>query len=346
MKAFLKIIFGLILLIAIFIITIFSSYSFLVIHKPIESKNLLVESWLIGLGIEKLVEEHGRNDIENIYVVGYNYVPITISDLSIKDFKAEEYLAWKKKKGALLLTNSTLLIDLTRLALDQNDSIKTLSIRASDTRINRIQSHFLVSLNGEFLGDMFASDTIGDYSFKVYSDIKDPQILAICFDNDCFIDGENRNLFVESIKINGLEFKISDTFSLITREENKITTGFDSQADKTAQYIKALKGIPDNYKIITFDLVDRNQTLAAAKAVKSYLENDSIDNLNVASLGLHSRRSLVTYRKVLDPKLKIGVINTKASSFDKNNWYKTPEGRSVMVNEFFSYLANWFELTF
>ncbi len=319
MKAFLKIIFGIILLITILIITIFSSYSFLTIHKPIESKNLLVESWLIGLGIEKLVEEYGNNDIENVYVVGYNYDPITISDLSIKDFKAEEYLTWKKKKGALLLTNSTLLIDLTRLALDQNDSIETITIRAGDTRINRIQSHFLVSLNGEFLGDAFAMDTICDYSFKVYPDIEDPQILAICFDNDCFIDGENRNLFVESIKINGLEFKLNDSFSLITHEENKITTGFDSHAAKTAQYIKSLKCSFDNFKIITFYPVGRNQTLAAAKAVKSYLENDPIDNLNIASLGLHSRRSLVTYRKVLDPKLKIGVINTEASSFDKNN---------------------------
>jgi len=298
------------------------------------------------LGIENLVGENKMNDLDIVYVVGYNHDPVSADDLSINNYKAEEFLGWKKKKGALLLTNSTLLVDLTKLDLDSNDSIKTIVVRASDTRLNQIQAHFLVSLNGEFLGDAFTTHTLNDFSFLLNSVVENPQILAICFDNDCFIDGENRNLFVESILFNGTEFKITDKFSLITYEENKITTGFNSQAEKTAQYIKTLNCFPENIKIITFDQVERNQTLAAAHAVKTFIERNPIDNLNVASSGLHSRRSLKTYGKVLGFSSKIGVINTDASEFDKSNWYKTSEGRITLINELLSYMVNWFELTF
>ncbi len=333
-----------VLLIIAFIILFKFSYSFLSIHKPIESKNLLIESWLIGLGIENLVEVYDLNDLEDIYIVGYNHSPLSDKDFKLSHYKAEEFLPWKKRNGALLLTNSTLLIDLDKLKL--SDSIQSVTIKACDTRLNRVQAHMLVSLNGYFLGDAFVKDTIEGYTFFNHFPIDDQQILAICYDNDSYINGENRNLFIKSIVINDIEFEISESFCLITNEENKITTGFNNQAEKTARYVNSLLGSEFEFKLITFNPVERNQTRAAAIAVGNYLQNTEIENLNITSSGMHSRRSLVTYREVLEPSIEIGVINTEASIYNRDNWYKTADGRKTMIYELFSYVINWFEVMF
>jgi len=344
MKLIKRILLVSVLLIISLIILFIFSYTFLSIHKPIESKNLLVESWLIGLGIENLVEEYHLNDLENIYVVGNDHSLVSDKDYSLSHYKAEEFLTWKKQNGALLLTNSTLLIDLKKLKL--SDSIQSIAVKACDTRQNRVQAHFLLSIDGEFLGDDFVTDSLKDYSFSIDPQITNPQLLAICYDNDCYIDGENRNLFIKSIVINDLEFKILENFCLITSEENKITTGFNSQADETARYINSFLNSKIEIELITFDPVERNQTLAASIATSDYFNNKEMGDLNITSSGMHSRRSMVTYRKVLGSHIKIGVINAEASIFNKSNWYKSHEGRWTMLNEFLSHIVNWIELTF
>ena len=90
----------------------------------------------------------------------------------------------------------------------------------------------------------------------------------------------------------------------------------------------------------------RNQTLAAARAFKSSPSSHSISSANVVSSGLHSRRTWLTYKRVLGKETLVGVINFEQSDFRKGTREDNILQFQHLIDETFSYLFNWIYLTF
>ena len=346
MKIFRQVIGVFLLLFVIVIIFFLFSYPFLTIYKPIKSNNLVVEAWLSGLELESIIDTGRNYNLTKIIVVGKYFAEEVKQETSIDQYKPGEFFKWNKKTGVLLLTNSSLLVDLSNLKSTDTDSVFTISIKASDTQKNKNFAHFNVILNGIWLGDSFVNNSIQEYKFKCNTTFNSNSILAICFDNDAHTSEERRNLYVQSIKLNEHELYFEHSNAVITREENLITTGFQSQAAKTIQYLKALNIDPGIIDIIEFNTAEKNQTLASALNVKYYLKDHPILDLNVTSAGVHGRRSLFTYKKVLKPKIEIGIINSENIKYNQSNWYKSPEGIRLMLDELFSYMYAWMTLSF
>jgi hypothetical protein len=124
-----------------------------------------------------------------------------------------------------------------------------------------------------------------------------------------------------------------------------MTTGFFSEAKQTSQYLVDLKVNPKIIRIVEFDKIGNNQTLASALKLKEYFNDNRPKDLNVSSAGLHARRTLLTYLKVLEID-QLGVINVSVKKFDEKNWYKTGLGIQKMMDEFFSYVYVWFYFNF
>ena len=330
---------GIILLLFIVIaIALVFSYPFMAVNKPVKSKNLVVEGWLSGCELESIIAAVKNYDLTNIIVTGKYFDEEFERDISSDHYKPGEFFKWGDKTGAVLLANSSLLVDLSKLQPPVPDSIFSVSVKASDTRKNKIFAHFNVILNGKWLGDSFTTDSLEEYKFRCNATFTGNPVLAICFDNDANTSGERRNLYVYSVRLNEYEYYIDNSYAIITREENLLTTGFRSEAAKTAQYLKALNTDPGIIDIVEFKTAEKNQTLASALKVKGYLEDHPVNDLNITSAGIHARRSLFTYKKVLNPEIKFGIVNSEDAKYNRYNWYKSPEGIRLMLDEFFSYI--------
>lgn len=334
------------LIVIVVLMTVFV-HPFLSVNKPIASKNLVIDAWRSGYELETIIEQSKPYKLEKVFVVGKKIDNETESRNRLSDFEKTEYFRWKEKEGVLLLTNSTLLVDISKLSPPQFDTIQTIVIKASDTRKNNTYAHFCLALNGKLLGSSFVNDSVKEYLFKTNTKPKENLLLAICFDNDHYTRKEDRNLYIESILINGISYKLDETNSIITRYRSLLTTGFNSEAAQASTYLKALNVDPGIIEIVEFEIngVNHTHTLTAALKLKEHLKYKMPKDINVSSAGLHARRTLFTYKNVLDLD-QVGIFNVQVKMSDKNNWYKSFPGIYRMLDEFASYIYVWFYLNF
>jgi hypothetical protein len=87
--------------------------------------------------------------------------------------------------------------------------------------------------------------------------------------------------------------------------------------------------------------VSRDRTYASALALKDWLQRDdarSIRAVNLFSLGPHSRRSWLLFRKALGRRVKVGVVSCADHGYDSRRWWASSNGVSATVNEAIAYL--------
>jgi hypothetical protein len=83
--------------------------------------------------------------------------------------------------------------------------------------------------------------------------------------------------------------------------------------------------------------VDR--TFASACALKLWIDSTGqrITQVNVVSLGPHSRRSELLFQKALGKKIKVGVISYPDETYDARTWWKSSNGFKTTIDEAVSY---------
>ena len=99
----------------------------------------------------------------------------------------------------------------------------------------------------------------------------------------------------------------------------------------------------DSTKVIAIsDIeVERDRTFNAALSTKKWIDHsgDEIDNINVVSIGAHSRRSLLLYQEAFDSSnINIGIIALSEHQYDKNKWWRTSEGTKTILGETVAYI--------
>jgi hypothetical protein len=83
--------------------------------------------------------------------------------------------------------------------------------------------------------------------------------------------------------------------------------------------------------------VDRTYTCALA--LKYWLRQHEIaaTNVNVISMGAHSRRTRLLFSKAFGGEYKIGVISIEGRSYDPNQWWRSSEGVRTVISEAIGY---------
>jgi hypothetical protein len=83
-----------------------------------------------------------------------------------------------------------------------------------------------------------------------------------------------------------------------------------------------------------------DRTYASAVALKNWLDSHAIveTNLNVISLGPHSRRSRLLFEKALGKNYKVGVIAVENQGYDTNRWWESSSGVRTVMDETIAYL--------
>lgn len=103
-------------------------------------------------------------------------------------------------------------------------------------------------------------------------------------------------------------------------------------------------GLPDSVVIaVPSELTQRDRTFTSALAVKLFLSENNIQfaNLNLLSLGVHSRRSWYLFKKALHPH-KIGIISITDQTFNPQKWWTSSQGVRSVLDESIAYIYGRF----
>lgn len=69
-----------------------------------------------------------------------------------------------------------------------------------------------------------------------------------------------------------------------------------------------------------------------------FLTNQEISSFNLVTLGTHSRRSWILFRKSFGYRVKIGVIAIEPLHYDPLKWWQSSEGCRTVLSEFIAYI--------
>ncbi len=334
-----QIVLSLFILLLLFVVFLFWAASYLDYDSPVKADNLVVEGWLQACELEQIGER--CRDINELIVVGNELsLGSGASDKLTSHFQKYSKTGKKVKVGRWLYANSTLLFDPELIQLPVNPDSVRIIVKAKGTDANGRFAHFYLIVNGKFVDGDFTSGVLSNYLFDIATEKGGINSIGIRFDNDCMSEGRDRNLFVYSVIVAGKEIAANKNTCLITARENRFTTGFSSKAEAAMSYLKAAGTIAKEYRVVTFRFAKENQTLAAAQSFREWVSGTDIRSFNIVSAGLHSRRSLVTYKKVLGKDYNIGIISLKSTRYNKGNWWKSPGGWFALIDESVSYFVN------
>lgn len=111
----------------------------------------------------------------------------------------------------------------------------------------------------------------------------------------------------------------------------------------TADYVAVdlvRQGVPaDAVHVLLCPTVRRDRTYTCALAVREWLDHHPGcgEALDVATLGVHARRSRLVYCKVFEAGRRIGAIGLDDVSYDPVRWWQTSEGVREVLSEVIAY---------
>jgi hypothetical protein len=199
-----------------------------------------------------------------------------------------------------------------------------LCITARGTLPGKNAAIFEVFINDRKLGTESASIDPTVYSYLI-EHIDTVYSVSIRFLNDDIINGENRDMFVSSISLDGVFYTVNDT-----NVYYQVLTRYDSTIYRSA-YCEAtvVKNVMKEYGIKSAQIIPVctetrkwSKTLSTAintvKQIDAQLQPDDSCSLNIISVANHARRTYAAYKKAA-PSWRIGIISIDMHS--QNNPY-------------------------
>ena len=316
---------------------------FLSLHNPVDTNNVLIEAWISHLEIEQAVHQFKSIPDALFFVVGRTY-PADSTLITLPE--ARPGRDGTKKDGTWLYANSSLGFAIPpELTGDLPDSIP-IRVEVMGQEAGGQRAFFNLAVNGHCVGGGFAEEQLTVNDFYWIPGDHTLKTMYVRFMNDLKTPYSDRNLLVASITVNGVQLPADEAHSRITREMTIQTTGFTSQAEETAAYLRAL-GVPARQVVvIEFEPPKRNLTRQAAIKFGEYMARREPFSLNVVSYGIHCRRTWITYKKMSNSKAEVGILNYHPEGYDSTNEYSDQPFIFHLAEESLTYLVNWLQLTF
>lgn len=314
---------------------------FLSVHKPVDSNNVLIEAWVSHYEMEQAVNQFKTSPGARFFVAGRTY-PDEHALLTLP--KAGPGRSGNEKSGTWLYANSSLGFAIPpELAGTLPDTV-AIEVETMGQEAGGQLAYYNVAMNGQCVGGGFAGNSLTVTRFIWITGEPSLKTVYVRFMNDLKMPDSDRNFLVKSITVNGVVLHADADNAVITREMNKFTTGFASQAQETAAYLYAL-GVPARQvAVIEFEPPKRNLTRQAAKAFGEYIANHEPMSLNVVSSGIHCRRTWITYKKMSGGKAAVGILNYHPQGYDPADEYSDQPFVFHLAEESFAYLVNWLQL--
>lgn len=176
-------------------------------------------------------------------------------------------------------------------------------------------THINLYVNDSLIADFIADEHIRQYSADWMGSVSDIDSVMVQFDNDAFDQWGDRNLYVKEViidKKDTIPFQFNSVFDAGELDtEERIINDYRSHAEIARNRLISM-GI-DSAKVIALpgSRVRINRTLTSALAFREWLKvsGSKTNDINVISLGIHARRTWLTYSKILGRKFNTGIIS-------------------------------------
>ena len=284
-------------------------------NHPIEANTLVIEGWLSPDVLELIPQKIDLAKYKTIYVTGliHNHPEYLLNDSQYE----------VKELPAALFTNGCVCLSKPALKkLKAKDTITEIKIYTHGNKANNRFAHFFCAVGDSIIGQAFTTQQSSVYVFRTNLTLSESDDLYINQNNDLRTSHEDRNLFIDSVSINGIVFDHQSDFCLLydnhANNDSIINYPFRSKSEAAAAYLKAL-GVKNNIIIVDSFYNYRNRTLITAERFNSYIKkyNPRLEAFNIVSIQRHSRRSYLAYKIATSGKIKVGIISFDGISLNK-----------------------------
>ena len=266
---------------------------FLSKSEKVDADILIIEGWLSYNSLQEAIKEFQNGGYEYIFTTG---------------LKATSEYYNVNTDGYLIFYPSI------NNFLSGTNPVHTIEAKVYSELEDENAAHFNFWINDSVMADFYADKQKRKYTVFWTGDLSEIDSVMIQFDNDIVGEFGDRNLFVKEIIFDHriiipfLNNSVYDISALDGR--NRIINNMNSNAGLTRNRILSL-GIDSTMVIaIPGEKVRINRTLTSALAVRNWLKTSDIPvkGINIVSSGTHSRRTWMTFDRVLDGPYKIGII--------------------------------------
>ncbi len=279
---------------------------FLAKNEAKEADILIVEGWLPDFAIKVVSDEFKKNDYRFIVTNGLKSPDLDYFTLGMNGF-----LIFYPDSGSMR---------------NEKSRHHLIEILAHSKMSEKYCSHFNFYINDSLIADFTADQKRRKYAVNWIGQLKDIDSLMVQFDDDYMDEGGVRDLFVKEIIIDK-KFFIPYQFNSVydigkLGGDNIIVNDYESHAELARNRLIST-GI-DSSSVIAVNgrRTEFNRTLTSALSFHKWLNsyNGDTKSINIITLGIHSRRTWMTYKSILDKSLEIGIISlpeTDKPGFEK-----------------------------
>jgi hypothetical protein len=291
----------------------------------VKSNILVVEGWLPEYALEMAYDEYIRD--------GYDYVVTT----GLK-YSSEYYPLYRN--GYLIFHTKD------KLKNFNNSEKHVIEINAYSDLGGKHSAHFNFFVNNLCIADFNAEKHQQFYPVSWVGSLNDIDSVMVQFTNDEIGSFGDVNLYVKEIIIDHklkIPYQNNSEYNVgVLTDSKRVITNFNSYAEFAKNRLLSM-GIASSQIIsIPCDRVKINRTLTSALAFRDWLKTTNIDvkGINIMSMGTHTRRTWMTYNKILDEKYKIGIISLPDYGFGQSRIRK----KLKMLRETVAIIYYWFIL--
>lgn len=268
--------------------------SYLEKSNEVKANLLIIEAWLPDTAIE-IIKSEILNDSYDLYVTA----GIQSEELDYCLIAMNGYLIFYPK--------------IKPLKEDQSKPHK-IGIVARSEMGGKYSSHFNLFINDSIISDFYADEKSSRYDVEWFGKISEIDSLAVQFTNDYFDDSGDRNLYIKEFIIDDeliIPYQFNSVYDIgKPGGNNRIVNDYNSHSEMIRNKLITNGVDPSKIFAVTGKRTRINRTLNGALAFNKWLKQaePNIVGINIITMSIHSRRTLLTYRKVLDNHVDIGVI--------------------------------------
>ena len=262
--------------------------------EQVKANVLIVEGWLPEYALEMAYKEFEKSKYEYVITTGLQY-------------RKEYYMV--SENGYLIFYLKNKFSEINELGLH------SIEIDAYSELEGENRAHFNLYVNDSIIADFIVEKSKKKYRADWKGNLRDIRTIYVQFTNDAVGDFGDRNLYVKEIIIDdkikipyqdNSEYDIGKLYG-----KNRTINNFNSSAQYAKNRLLSM-GIDSSLLIaIPGNKVKINRTLSSALAFRDWLKtaNIVIKGINIISMGTHTRRTWMTYNKILNEKYVIGIIS-------------------------------------
>lgn len=189
-------------------------------------------------------------------------------------------------------------------------------------------SHFNVYLNDSIIADFDATNKPETYYTTWIGSLTRIDSIMIQFTNDMVDENGDRNLYIKEVSIDSLVIpyqynSVFDPGSI--GGSDRIVNDYLTMPQVVRNKLIS-KGIDSSRIVaITARETNFNRTLASSLAVRKWIRSNRthFKGVNIISMGIHSRRTFLTYKSILNKSLDVGIISLPEPDLPESKYRKS-----------------------